>query len=376
MQAQILSAPQYAYAVAGAAGGLANIIFLHPFDTVKTRLQAAEKNLYSPTQSPPTTPPASSPSSVSTVFQRASSTVVCTIPNQRPSSWISSMWGFRTFHALYTISTKEGPLALYKGVFPALFGGTLSWAFYFYWYNMGKEYASEWGIKGSPATHFIIASSAGVATALLTNPIWVVKTRLQLQESISMSAAGHSKLAVKGPHSPPLSPNTTSLRPYRGFMDALITIGKSEGLKGLYQGISVSLWLVSQGALQFAIYEEMKALTLAHRLADTTPNAAAAMTLTTTETLITSSMSKLLASTLTYPLQVIRTRMQKRDTDPTKYGTILKSVTNMYANEGFQGFYKGFTANALRVTPSAAITFVVYEFVLSIFQRLENPDSG
>jgi hypothetical protein len=58
---------------------------------------------------------------------------------------------------------------------------------------------------------------------LLTNPIWLIKTRMQLQTKVA-AAAG----AV----------------PYKGLWDALVQIGRSEGLRGYYKGLGPSLVLV------------------------------------------------------------------------------------------------------------------------------------
>lgn len=58
---------------------------------------------------------------------------------------------------------------------------------------------------------------------LLTNPIWLIKTRMQLQ-SKAAAAAG----AV----------------PYKGLWDALVQIGRTEGLRGYYKGLGPSLVLV------------------------------------------------------------------------------------------------------------------------------------
>ncbi|KAJ6695449.1 MITOCHONDRIAL SUBSTRATE CARRIER FAMILY PROTEIN [Salix koriyanagi] len=77
---------------------------------------------------------------------------------------------------------------------------------------------------------------AGSTAALFTTPFDVVKTRLQTQIPGSMS-------------------------PYGNVFHALEEIGKKEGLKGLYRGLTPRLVMyVSQGALFFASYEFLKRL--------------------------------------------------------------------------------------------------------------------
>jgi Mitochondrial carrier protein len=61
----------------------------------------------------------------------------------------------------------------------------------------------------------------------LTNPIWVVKTRLELQHSSALGAA--------------LKP---ALPRYRGMLDAVAQIAKEEGVRGFYRGLVPSLFLV------------------------------------------------------------------------------------------------------------------------------------
>ena len=59
--------------------------------------------------------------------------------------------------------------------------------------------------------------------SLLTNPVWVIKTRLQLQRSGAGAAAGPA---------------------YKGLADAARQIWVQEGLRGFYHGLLPSLLLV------------------------------------------------------------------------------------------------------------------------------------
>ena len=85
------------------------------------------------------------------------------------------------------------------------------------------------------------------------------------------------------------------------------------------------------------------------------------------------------ASTTTYPLQVVKARLQQRSqivevSETTgeivvtnrEYSGVMDCVRRILRNEGWGGFFKGCVTNAVRVAPSAAITFVTYEFVLDV----------
>ena len=92
----------------------------------------------------------------------------------------------------------EGWASLYAGLAPALLGAGLSWGAYFTAYAAAKARLAEAGLggsggsdgKGGPASsfasssaalHLLAAAQAGAFVCVLTNPVWVVKTRLQLQ---------------------------------------------------------------------------------------------------------------------------------------------------------------------------------------------------
>lgn len=63
--------------------------------------------------------------------------------------------------------------------------------------------------------HMVAAAEAGILTLVMTNPIWVVKTRLCLQYGRDTDA----------------SPQTR----YKGMIDALAKIYRHEGIRGLYR---------------------------------------------------------------------------------------------------------------------------------------------
>lgn len=85
------------------------------------------------------------------------------------------------FRALYTTVRQEGVLALWRGIGPTMVGTVPSRAIYFAAYNKFKPLMIQlnYGYENS-AVHLCAGILAGIVTTSLTNPIWVVKTQVQL----------------------------------------------------------------------------------------------------------------------------------------------------------------------------------------------------
>ena len=84
------------------------------------------------------------------------------------------------------------------------------------------------------------AITAGLATATATNPIWVIKTRLQLDRSAS--------------------PSQSMPRQYQNSLDCIRQVLRQEGIKGLYRGLSASYLGTVETALHLVLYERLKAV--------------------------------------------------------------------------------------------------------------------
>ncbi|CDW57754.1 Mito carr domain containing protein [Trichuris trichiura] len=184
---------------------------------------------------------------------------------------------------------------------------------------------------------------SGNITLLLTNPIWVAKTRLCLQYE-----------------SQPAS--------YGGFIDVLRKTFLTEGIRGLYKGFLPGIIGTSHGALQFMAYEELKATFGASepvgifsiKLLNLSGFYFSFFLQRVVEHLCFAALSKVFAVCSTYPYQVVRARLQDQHAN---YAGIFDVVKKTWRREGMLGFYKGLLPSILRVTPATCVTFVVYEKV-------------
>ncbi|KAH8587340.1 mitochondrial carrier domain-containing protein [Bisporella sp. PMI_857] len=91
-----------------------------------------------------------------------------------------------TFLLLSSIYRVEGWRTFFKGIGPNLVGVVPSSAIKFYTYSNSKRIMLQdlFGGQETALVYLLAAAIAGVTTSTATNPIWLVKTRLQLNKSL------------------------------------------------------------------------------------------------------------------------------------------------------------------------------------------------
>jgi solute carrier family 25 folate transporter 32 len=80
-------------------------------------------------------------------------------------------------------------------------------------------------------------------------------------------------------------------------------------------------------------------------------------------TVVLSTVSKLVAGAATYPLQVLRSRLQQHDAEAQFGRGVTGVVRRLWREEGVRGFYRGVMPGVVRVLPATWVTFLVYENV-------------
>ncbi|KAL0943925.1 mitochondrial folate carrier protein [Colletotrichum truncatum] len=303
--------PALVESVAGLSAGSVATLVVHPLDIVKTRMQ---------------------------IHRSAAN----------PSVSLTTMSLIRS------LTQNPHPIAsLYRGLTPNLIGNASSWSAFFFFKNRVERAIAYWKAGPLPTSRgsgadarsstkdvlssqdfFISSALAGALTQVLTNPVWVLKTRM-------------------------LSSDRTAAGAYTNMWSGARQLYRSEGLRGFYRGLGVSLIGVSHGAVQFAVYEPAKQVYFAGRRQKGDNEGR----LSNEATVVISSVSKLVAGAVTYPYQVLRSRLQNYDADE-RFGRGIRGVVRrIWQEEGFRGFYRGLMPGVVRVMPATWVTFLVYENV-------------
>ena len=72
------------------------------------------------------------------------------------------------------------------------------------------------------------------------------------------------------------------------------------------------------------------------------------------------------SSLLTYPLDVIKTRIQGRDFNDPRGGMVI--IRDLLKEEGMGGFFKGITPKAMTVAPKLIFSFSIAQYITKYFE--------
>ncbi|KAJ2450151.1 hypothetical protein GGF42_004564 [Coemansia sp. RSA 2424] len=256
----------------------------------------------------------------------------------------------RTGGFLKEIYLREGVKGWYAGLGPSLAGIIPARAIQFFTYGNGKRILAQWNDgRETPLVQLSAAGFAAIVTTTATSPIWMVKTRMQI---------------LRGK--------------YTNSLTCLRSIIEKEGIWGLYKGTSASYLGASESAIQWMIYERLKYIMSLRKLRSESSGAARRHGKTLSDWFDyfgAAASAKLLASLVSYPHEVLRTRLrQPPDANGVvKYRGLIHSSKTIYLEEGVRGFYGGLTPHLLRTVPNAAIMFLSYELVLYYFGTAQKP---
>ena len=241
--------------------------------------------------------------------------------------------------------------------------------------------SSSSSLATSPLTSLLSSCSAGICNVLLTNPLWVTNMAI---------VSGGTKT--------------------QNLLQEIIVLYKRHGMAYLWKGSTASMMLVSNPIIQFVCYEQLKRVLLASSSRQDRKNPSAG-TLGPAEAFILAAFAKAVATVSTYPLQLSQTLLrinrnnndtirhhkngekinngcqqqqyQKKNHDDhqqqqqqpqrrprQQYKGTLDCLIQLYNDTGIQSLFTGMRAKLLQTVLTAAFTFLSYEQIVRVIQRV------
>ncbi|KVI09887.1 Mitochondrial carrier domain-containing protein [Cynara cardunculus var. scolymus] len=205
---------------------------------------------------------------------------------------------------------------------------------------------------------------AGVTAASVTYPLDLIRTRLSAQVRIFgmhfiCIFFFFSLLLIH------LLVLQTNVNYYRGIWHALHTISREEGIFGLYKGLGACLLGVGPNlAISFSVYHTARSYWQLQRPDDSTVMVGLAC----------GSLSGIASSTVSFPLDLVRRRMQLEGA--AGWGQVYKTgVLGTFGHilraEGLRGLYRGILPEYYKVVPSIGIVFMTYEKLKQVLSDID-----
>lgn len=230
---------------------------------------------------------------------------------------------------------NEGFTGLYRGLVPQLVGVAPEKAIKLTMNDLMRSVLRQPDGSISLPAECLSGGIAGGSQVVFTNPLEIVKIRLQVQGEMAL-VAGTPRVGAW-------------------------TIVKELGITGLYKGASACLLRdIPFSAIYFSAYSNLKRR-LFHEGVE-------GKRLSPLELLAAGSMAGIPAAYLATPADVIKTRLQvvARAGQQT-YSGIGDAFSKILREEGASAFFKGGIARVLRSSPQFGVTLLSYELIQRAF---------
>ncbi|OHE91396.1 hypothetical protein CORC01_13314 [Colletotrichum orchidophilum] len=280
----------------------------------------------------------------------------------------------------------EGIRGMYRGLGPIVLGYLPTWAVWFTVYNQSKDWLKH-RHENTVLINFWSSIVAGASSTVVTNPIWVIKTRL-MSQSVAHDPGKYQSQFPRSGNTPTSRPTMHSSWHYRSTIDAARKMYTSEGVLSFYSGLTPALLGLTHVAVQFPAYEYLKTRFTGQGMGE--PTQGDSQESQWMGVLEASILSKIMASSATYPHEVIRTRLQtqrkpvggaeylqglgikvsssedgkKQQPLSPKYRGVVSTFRTILKEEGWRAFYAGMGTNMMRAVPAATVTMLTYEFAM------------
>ncbi|RZB72965.1 Peroxisomal nicotinamide adenine dinucleotide carrier isoform B [Glycine soja] len=213
-----------------------------------------------------------------------------------------------TLERMCQVVKEEGWERLYGGLMPSVVGTAASQGVYYYLYQIFRNKAEAAALQqkkmgvgdGSVGmlSSLVVAVLSGSVNVLLTNPIWVVATRMQTHRKELNRTPADQGLLVST-EQPILS--AVEHLPY-GTSQVIQEIYSEAGILGFWKGVLPTLIMVSNPSIQFMLYEAML-VKLRKRRAWSKKGSNG---VTALEIFLIGALAKLGATVVTYPILVVK----------------------------------------------------------------------
>lgn len=203
----------------------------------------------------------------------------------------------------------RGIKGFYAGMVPSLSTYPFFWSIYF----GSSQYFADKTISNNVMVDKMVKAyiSASIGS-FVTNPLFVIKTRLQNNNGIN-----------------------------KGIM-AVISETNNIGIRGYYKGLGSTYANNTKLSVQFPLYDYLK---------DYTNNIA-----------ISSFVAKIASSSIFYPFDLIRVNQRVNSTNQNMF-TIGKDI---YTKNGLRGLYRGIMLYHSTTTPNFVIMMWIFEYLKKI----------